>query len=140
MIRARTWGPVAVALAAVSACGTPTAPVPGDSDAVGRAVREYVNLRDEGDLHDLLNKSCGGLYSSAKNLLAQPADVLSGIVMSMRAHPVTVKSVVVDKAEGYVFSATLTGSAQTAVGRQSASQHVEVRQYQDGYRICAMNP
>jgi hypothetical protein len=58
----------------------------------------------------------------------------------MRDHPVDVESVVVDTAGDHVFATTLTGSARTATGRETASQHVEVRQYQDGYRVCEMKP
>lgn len=134
MTRALCWFP---ALLVLAACGAQAAPGPG---AVETTVRDYVALRNGGDLRGLLGKSCGGLYTSTSTLLAQSADRQREVTASMREHPVDVESVVVDTAGDHVFATTMTGSAQTAGGRERASQHVEVRQYQDGYRVCEMKP
>lgn len=137
MIVARRWVPALIALAVVSACGTQAAP---ESSAVEKTVRDYIALRNDGELQGLLGKSCGDLYTSTSNLLAQSPDQRRATVASMRDHPVEVESVVVDTSADHVFTTTMTGSAQTPTGRQTASQHAEVRQYRDGYRICTMKP
>ncbi|HEY3470872.1 MAG TPA: hypothetical protein VGL47_37450 [Amycolatopsis sp.] len=129
MSRAWAWVPVLLA----TACGAQAAPGP-----VETAVREYVALRNAGDLRGLLGKSCGALYTSTSRLLAESPDRRREVTASMRAHPVDVESVVVETSGDHVFGATLTGSARTPDGRRSASQHVEVRQYRDGYRVCAL--
>lgn len=131
----RLWVLALPALAC--ACGAPAAPGP---TAAETAVREYVALRNAGDLPGLLAKSCGGLYSSTESLLAQSPEQRRAVTDSMRAHPVEVESVVVDPAGDHVFGATMTGSAQTAGGRRTAVQHGEVRQYRDGWRVCALRP
>ncbi|QWF82266.1 hypothetical protein [Amycolatopsis sp. CA-230715] len=136
-MRARRWIPALFALAVLGACGTQAAP---GSAAVEQTVRDYIALRNGGELRGLLGKSCGDLYTSTSNLLAQSPDQRRVTVASMRDHPVDVESVVVDNSGDHVFSTTMTGSAQTPTGRQTASQHVEVRQYKDGYRVCTMQP
>jgi hypothetical protein len=134
VIRGLCW---VSALFVLAACGAQAAPGPG---AVEKTVRDYVALRNTGDLRGLLGKSCGGLYTSTSNLLAQSPDRQREITASMRDHPVDVESVVVDTSGDHVFATTMTGSARTARGRETASQHVEVRHYQDGYRVCAVKP
>lgn len=121
-------------LALLTACGAP------GPTAAEQAVRDYVALRNAGDLRGLLGKSCGGLYSSTENLLAQSPEQQREVTASMRAHPVDVESVVVAPAGDHVFGATLTGSAQTDGGRRTAVQHGEVRQYRDGFRVCTLKP
>ncbi|MEA5358780.1 hypothetical protein VA596_04475 [Amycolatopsis sp., V23-08] len=134
MIRTLCWVP---ALLVLAACGAQAAPGPG---AVEKTVRDYVALRNNGDLRGMLGKSCGGLYTSTSNLLAQSPDRQGEITALMRDHPVDVESVVVNISGDHVFATTMTGSARTARGRETASQHGEVRQYQDGYRVCEMKP
>lgn len=121
-------------LALVTACGAP------GPTAAEQAVRDYVALRNAGDLHGLLAKSCGGLYSSTDHLLALTLQQRREIATSMRAHPVDVESVALNPAGDHVFTGTTTGSAQTADGRRSASQRVEVRQFRDGSRVCVLQP
>lgn len=132
----RRWRtvPALVALAVTGACSAPA------NSTVEQTVRDYVSLRNNGDLQGMLGKSCGSLYTSTSNLLAQGPDEQRELTASLRAHPVDVTSVVVDSSGNHVFATTMTGSAQTAHGRETASQHVEVRRFQDGYRICAMKP
>ncbi|RJQ76761.1 hypothetical protein D5S17_17010 [Pseudonocardiaceae bacterium YIM PH 21723] len=134
------WGLALVALAVVSACGAGPEPGSGPAGAADKAVREYIDVRNSGDLRAMLGKSCEGLYSSTDNLLRLNDEERQDTVRAMREHPVTVDSVTVDKSEKNVIRATMTGSANTESGKQTASQHVEIRQYRDGYRICEMKP
>lgn len=139
MRRIRLSCTVALGVAVLSACGAGAQPSAPAQQAVDRAVRTYIDHRNHGDLEGLLATSCDDLYTSARNLLELPGRDRRSVVRSMTRHPVRVHSVTVQRAADFRLDATLTGSTGTAEGRKTATQHVTVRQYEDGYRVCSLS-
>lgn len=137
--RAFTFLCVAFLVGMLPACNAAT-PSNGEQHTVDRVVRRYIDLRNHGDLNGLLSLSCGQLYSSARNLLRLPDQRRRIVIASMRQHPATVQHVTIDHIQHFRFEATLTASAHTARGQQTGSQHVTIREYRKGYRVCKMNP
>lgn len=140
MRRISSLGVAVLAVVLLASCNAEGSPSDSERRAVDKTVRHYIDLRNQGDLHGLLAASCEDLYISARNLLRLPDEQRHDVVASMRQHPAKVQHVTVDRAENFHFDATLVASANTAQGQQTGSQHVSVREYRDGYRVCKTDP
>lgn len=140
MRRALSLCLAALGAATLLACDAGASPSTSAQHEVDQAVRRYIDARNQGDLQGLLSLSCEDLYISARNLLHLPEERRSAVIIAMRQHPADVDNVTVEHAEDFHFDVTLVASAHTPQGRQTGTQHVAVREYQDGYRICKMNP
>lgn len=131
---------LALGVVALSACGAEGQPSASAQQEVDDAVRQYIELRNDGDLDRLLATSCDDLYSWARDLRNKPDEERGPIVAAMREHPVRVRSVTAQHVDDYRVDGTLTGSAETPEGRRTDTQRFTVRQYRDGYRVCALSP
>ncbi|KID30895.1 hypothetical protein [Prauserella rugosa] len=131
-------GALALGVAAVTACGAEGQPSESAQQNADEVVRHYIELRNQGDVDGMLARSCGDLYSWGRDVAGKSRQERQQILAAMRQHPVRVESVTIDHADGYRLDGTVTGSAHTPAGRRTDTQHVTVRQYDDGYRVCAL--
>lgn len=140
MTRALRWCGAVLSVTLLCGCAAESGPDAATRSAVDNTVREYISLRNAGNLTGLLAKSCEDLYTSTSNILALSEGRQKPIVDSMREHPVQVWSVDIRDAENFRFDAEMTGSAETPSGWRTATQKVRVRHYRQGYRVCRMEP